>query len=94
MTPRDLRRHMTLDAAVQPATQPGVTRESTFDSDEPVLAYPETAILELPHVAAWLRISERSVEGLDIPFALLGQRTKRYLAKDVIAFLEKRSIRG
>ncbi len=58
----------------------------------PVYAFPETAILELAHVAAWLGISQRQVERLDIPFALLGKRTKRYLARDVIEYLEKRRV--
>lgn len=60
--------------------------------DGAVIAYPETAILELEHVAAWLRISERQVERLDIPFALLGKRTKRYLARDVIEYLARKRI--
>lgn len=60
--------------------------------DKPVVAYPETAVLELGHVAAWLRVSERTVERLDIPFALLGKRTKRYLARDVIEYLEKKRV--
>lgn len=65
---------------------------AALDSDGMVLAYPETAILELAHVAAWLRVSERTVEPLDIPFALLGKRTKRFLARDVLDYLEKRRV--
>lgn len=63
-----------------------------LDSDGPVLAYPAEAILEIAHVAAWLRVSERTVERLDIPFALLGKRTKRYLGKDVLEYLAKRRV--
>ena len=66
--------------------------ESGSPADSPVFAYPETAVLELAHVAQWLRISERQVERLDIPFSLLGKRTKRYLARDVIAYLERKRI--
>ena len=62
------------------------------ESDGPVIAYPENAVLEIGHVAAWLRVSERTVERLDIPFALLGKRTKRYLARDVIAYLEAKRV--
>lgn len=68
--------------------QPG----TVLEADEPVFAYPETAILEIAHVAAWLRVSERSVERLDIPFTLLGKRTKRYLARDVIEYMTKRRV--
>jgi hypothetical protein len=58
----------------------------------PVYAFPETAILGLPHVAAWIGISSRQVERLDIPFSLLGKRTKRYLGRDVIEFMEKKRV--
>lgn len=58
----------------------------------PVYAFPETAILKLEHVAAWLGISPRQVERLDIPFVLLGKRTKRYLARHVIEYMEKRRV--
>ena len=37
-------------------------------------------------------LSARQVERLDIPFSLLGKRTKRYLARDVIEFLGKKRI--
>ena len=71
-----------------------VPRDATHETSEekPVVSYPDSAILELQHVADWLRISPRQVERLDIPFALLGKRTKRYLARDVIAYLEKKRI--
>jgi len=65
---------------------------TVLEAEGPVFAYPETAILEIAHVAAWLRISERSVERLDIPFTLLGKRTKRYLARDVIEYMTKRRV--
>lgn len=81
-------------AIVHPSVQPEVPSPGTFDEEGPVLAYPPEAILELPHVAAWLRVSERTVERLDIPFALLGKRTKRYLARDVIDYLSKKSVRA
>lgn len=59
-------------------------------SDTPVISYPPEAVLELHHVADWLRVGESMVERLDIPGVFLGTRTKRYLAKDVLAFLEQR----
>lgn len=58
--------------------------------DSPVIAYPPEAILEIRHVAAWLRVGERTAEKLDIPPIFLGTRTKRYLGKDVLAYLDKR----
>lgn len=59
-------------------------------SQSPVLSYPPEAILELKHVADWLRVGERTAEKLDIPCVFLGTRTKRYLGKDVLAYLDKR----
>lgn len=56
----------------------------------PVIAYEPTAVLEIEHVAAWLRISVRMVERLDIPCVMLGDRTRRYVAADVLAYLRKR----
>ena len=58
--------------------------------DAPVISYPPTAVLELHHVADWLRVGESTVERLDIPSVFLGTRTKRYLGSDVWAYLEKR----
>ena len=59
--------------------------------DGPVVSYPPEAVLEIEHVAAWLRIGVRKVEQLDIPYVLLGTRTRRYLAADVIDFMRIRS---
>jgi hypothetical protein len=58
----------------------------------PTLMSLQSLSLEIAHVAAWLRVSERTIERLDIPFALLGKRTKRYLAADVIEFLHNRRV--
>lgn len=62
------------------------------EGDDLVVSYPPEAVLEIAHVAAWLRVSQRTVERLDIPFALLGRRTKRFLGKDVLEFLERKRI--
>lgn len=58
--------------------------------DAPVVSYPAEAVLEIEHVAAWLRVGVRMVERLDVPYVLLGTRTRRYLASDVIEFLRKK----
>lgn len=57
----------------------------------PVIAYEPTAVLEIEHVAAWLRVSVRMVERLDIPCIMLGDRTRRYLASDIVEYLRKKS---
>lgn len=57
---------------------------------EEVVAYPETAVLDIHQVADWLQVSVRTVERLDIPCTFLGHRTKRYLGKDVIEYMNRR----
>lgn len=64
--------------------------EPRTPSDAPVVAYAPEAVLELEHVAAWLRVGARTVERLDIPYVLIGPRTRRYLAADVLAYLRQR----
>ena len=46
------------------------------------------AILTRDEVAAWLKVRPRQVERLGIPCVDLGRKTKRYLGRDVLAFLE------
>lgn len=60
-------------------------------SEAPVVSYPPEAVLEIQHVAEWLRVGVRTVERLDIPCVFLGTRTRRYLAKDVLTYLATRS---
>ena len=46
------------------------------------------SILTRPEVAAWLKVRPRQVERLGVPCLNLGRKTKRYLARDVLAWLE------
>ena len=57
--------------------------------DIPVRAYPPEAVLELPHVAEWMRSSEDSVDRMDIPCFYIGTKSKRFLAKHVLARIEE-----
>jgi hypothetical protein len=50
---------------------------------------PET-VLTIEQVAEWLQVSKRSAEELHLPCFYLGTRTRRYLAKDVLAFIERK----
>ena len=54
------------------------------------LAPTPDAILTRDEVAAWLKVKPRQVQRLGIPCVDLGPKTKRYLAKDVLAWLEVR----
>lgn len=54
------------------------------------VAYPETAVLDIYEVAQWLGISKRQAERLHIPCLYLGTRTRRYLGKTVLEFLERK----
>ena len=52
-------------------------------------------ILTRDEVAEWLKLRPRQVERLGIPCIDLGRKTKRYLAQDVIVWLQaKRVERG
>jgi len=46
------------------------------------------AILTRDEVAAWLKVKPRQVERLGVPCLDLGRKTKRYVTKDVLAWLE------
>ena len=54
------------------------------------IAYEPTAILTIEQVAAWLQMGIRSVERLNLPCVYLGTRTRRYVARDVLDYLERR----
>lgn len=54
------------------------------------VAHPPEAILSIEQVAEWLGVSVRFVERLDLPAVFLGVRTKRYLGRDVLAYMEQR----
>lgn len=56
------------------------------------ISYPPETVLNIEQVAEWLQVSTRTVERLDIPFFLLGKRTKRYLARHVLEFIEKMKV--
>lgn len=56
------------------------------------IAYDPNAVLEIEHVARWLRVSVRTVERLDVPCIYLGDRTKRYLARHVIEYLDRKRV--
>ena len=50
------------------------------------------AILTRDEVAGWLKVRPRQVERLGIPCLDLGRRTKRYLAKDVLEWLQAKRV--
>jgi hypothetical protein len=55
------------------------------------VCYPDNAILTLAQVAVGLQISVRSAERIRFPVLHVGKRTRRYLWRAVIAFLEAQS---
>ena len=52
------------------------------------------AILTREEVAGWLKIRPRQVERFRIPCIDLGRQTKRYLVKDVLAWLDAKRAGG
>ena len=55
---------------------------------EPWMRTDLDAILTRDEVAAWLKVKPRQVERLGVPCLDLGRKTKRYVAKDVLAWLQ------
>lgn len=60
------------------------------ERSEPIGFTPET-VLTIEDVARWLMISKRSAESLNLPCFYLGTRTRRYLAKHVLEYIEKKA---
>ncbi len=50
-------------------------------------------ILTRAEVAAWLKIKPRQVERLGVPCLDLGRKTKRYLMKEILTWLEEQRTR-
>lgn len=46
------------------------------------------SILTRDEVAAWLKVKPRQIERLGVPVLALGRRTRRYLARDVLTWIE------
>ncbi len=57
----------------------------------PVVAYPETAVLDKQQLAAGLGISERQVERLDLPCVYLGPKSPRWVWGQVLEILRERA---
>ena len=55
---------------------------------EDVYAYPESAVLKPAQVMEWLQIGPKVFDLLDIPCIRLGKKTRRYLAKHVLEFMD------
>jgi hypothetical protein len=49
-------------------------------------------ILTRDEVAEWLKVKPRQVERLGVPRLDLGRKTKRYLMRDVLRWLEQRRV--
>jgi hypothetical protein len=47
------------------------------------------AILTPDQVANWLKVKRRQVQRLGVPCVDLGPKTKRYIARDVLSWLDK-----
>ena len=64
-------------------------RQPAAGSRGAVTVAPEPPVmLTRDEVAAWLKVKPRQVERLGVPCIDLGRKTKRYLPKDVLAWLD------
>lgn len=61
------------------------------EKESEVVAFPETAVIDIYQLCAWLGISKRQAERQGFPCFYLGTRTRRYSVKSVLAFLERKS---
>lgn len=52
------------------------------------VGYTAETVLTIEQVADWLQVSKRQAERLSIPCFYLGTRTRRYLGKSVLEFLQ------
>jgi hypothetical protein len=55
---------------------------------------PPDAVLTRDEVCAWLKVRPRQVDRWGIPCVYLGPKSKRWLAKDVLAWLEQHRRNG
>lgn len=55
------------------------------------VSYPRETVLTKAEVAAALRVSERSVDRMDLPTVYLGHRTVRYVWGQVLDTLAERA---
>ena len=55
---------------------------------EEIFAYPDSAVLKPDQVMEWLQIGPKVFDLLPIRCVRLGPKTRRYLAKHVLEFLE------
>ncbi len=51
---------------------------------------PPDTVLTADEVADWVKVAQRQVQRLGIPWIDLGRKTPRYQVKDVLAWLETR----
>jgi hypothetical protein len=51
------------------------------------------AVMTREQVAAWLQVRPRQVERLGVPCLDLGRKTKRYFAREVLAWIQERRVR-
>jgi hypothetical protein len=58
------------------------------------LAPTDDGILTRNEVAEWLKVKPRQIDRLGVPQINLGRKTKRYLRRDVVQWLEQQRARG
>ncbi len=51
-------------------------------------------VLTAAQVGAWLQLTPKSVRRLDIPYLLVGKARRRYVARDVAAWIDARTQGG
>jgi len=56
---------------------------------KPVAALEPLTVLTRPQLAAWLKVSERTIDRLQPPALALSDGVRRYLVADVLAWMHR-----
>ena len=64
-------------------------RSAGVTKNEAALAPAPDSILTRDEVASWLKVKPRQIERLGVPVLNLGPKTKRYLGRDVLNWLDR-----
>lgn len=65
-----------------------MSRAADATKNEAALSPARDSILTRDEVARWLKVKPRQIERLGVPVLNLGAKTKRYLGRDVLDWLD------
>lgn len=69
-----------------------MTADPTPPTPRTPKSYSAETVLHIEEVAEWLDVSVRTIERLPIKRIPVGERTRRYLAKHVLEYLDTKAV--